>query len=67
LGDGDARALRWYSENCSPFAKDFGLVPVMFASLGLEGEQRRMFLSKLDAVHAMAQRLATAEAEKERR
>ena len=59
------RALRWYSENCSPFTKEFGIVPTLFVGLGLEGEQRRLFLAKLDAIYMMAQRMAMAEAEKE--
>jgi hypothetical protein len=65
LGDGDAKALRWFSENCTTFAKEFGLVPSTFAGLGLDGEQRRLFLSKLDEIYAMTQRMAMEQAKKE--
>lgn len=57
--------LRWYSDNCSQFTKDFGLVPVLFRDLGLDGTQTRLFLSKLDEIHAMTQRMAMEDAKKE--
>ena len=58
--------LAWFQENCTGFDREFEMVPMNFADLGLAGAQRRLFKMKLNAVLETKMRLDAAAMEKER-
>ena len=57
--------LEWFDENVTGFAKDFGLMDGMIRDTGLVGEDRAVFVRKLDAIYGHAMRVTATAPTKE--
>lgn len=66
MGEGDWRVVRWFQAKCTGAGREFGLVPMFFERLGLDGPQEDLFLMKLNAVLEMTKRLEIAQMERDR-
>ena len=67
LPDSDQRALVWYSYHATAFSRDFGLMPMFVNEVELEGASRRLFLHKLNMIHAAHAEINQDRIEKERK
>ena len=63
----DAMAWAWFGGNCTGFAKDFGMVPVLIDALGLDEQAREMFVLKLSLIYSTILSIQQKEAENARR
>jgi hypothetical protein len=43
--------LNWYEQNATAFTRDFGLMPVRLAALGLDGTQLELFVAMQSLIH----------------
>jgi hypothetical protein len=61
----DRFIMDWYFMNCTDFAKDFNLMPMMIGKLNLNYESEMMFLRKLNIIRNSMAKIRQEEAEKE--
>lgn len=57
-----AAAAEWFEENVTGFAREFSLMSDLIRETGLRGEERVIFLLKLDLLYQAARRRAEEEA-----
>ena len=58
----EAFALTWYTENCSRFMIDSGLLAEAYRELGLTGAAKRIFLAAMNKIHSAFEDMAKPEA-----
>jgi len=51
LSIGDKFVLAWYGRNCTGFARDFNLMPMLIRRMNLRPENEELFLMKLNTIH----------------